>query len=45
MEHARNWYESETYARIKPLRIKNAAGVVFLVQGVPESHRATDLVG
>ena len=45
MEHASNWYESEEYAKIRALRIKNTEGVLFLAQGVPVSYLATDILG
>ena len=39
MEQARGWYESEAYKAIRPLRTEHTEGDVFLVQGVPESHK------
>jgi uncharacterized protein (DUF1330 family) len=38
------WYESPAYRAIRPLREDNTNGTVFLVDGVPEAHRATDLL-
>lgn len=45
MERARQWYRSSAYQAIKPLRADNTDGVIFLVEGVGDSHRATDLLG
>ncbi|MCC2594852.1 DUF1330 domain-containing protein [Pusillimonas sp. MFBS29] len=45
LELASQWYESAAYREIKPLRTNNSSGTVFLVQGVPPSHRATDILG
>jgi uncharacterized protein (DUF1330 family) len=44
IEQARSWYQSSAYARIKSLRTDNTEGTLFLVEGVPDSHRATDLL-
>ncbi|WP_417224110.1 DUF1330 domain-containing protein [Achromobacter spanius] len=44
LERASRWYESPAYQAIKPLRAANSVGAVFLVQGVPEDHRATDIL-
>ncbi len=44
MDHASRWYDSPAYQAIKPLRAANSVGTVFLVQGVPEDHRATDIL-
>lgn len=41
---ARAWYGSPAYAAILPLRTRNASGPVFLVGGVGEGHRATDIL-
>lgn len=38
------WYESPAYQAILPLRTANAQGVVFVVDGVDASHRATDVL-
>ena len=37
---ARAWYDSPAYQEILPLRTRNADGVTFLVDGVPEGYRA-----
>ena len=44
MELASRWYASPAYQAIKPLRTANSVGTVFLVQGVPTDHRATDIL-
>jgi uncharacterized protein (DUF1330 family) len=42
---ARAWYASPAYGAIKALRIENSRGDVILIDGVPEDHRATDVLG
>lgn len=44
MELASGWYESSAYQTIKPLRTANSLSAIFLVQGVPPSHRAIDIL-
>lgn len=44
MALAAGWYGSPAYREIKPLRTENSDGTVFLVQGVPAGHRATDIL-
>lgn len=44
MKHARDWYDSPAYQAILPLRTRNAEGNVFLIEGVPETHLATDVL-
>src|SRR4051794_40181675 len=44
LEIASRWYDSPAYRAIKPLRTANSIGTVFLVQGVPSDHRATDIL-
>jgi uncharacterized protein (DUF1330 family) len=41
---ARAWYDSPEYRAILPLRIRNSEGVAFLIDGVSENHRATDVL-
>lgn len=41
---ARGWYDSPAYRAILPLRTRNASGPVFLLDGVGEGHRATDIL-
>lgn len=41
---ARAWYVSPAYQGILPLRRDNAAGEVFLIEGVTADHRATDVL-
>jgi uncharacterized protein (DUF1330 family) len=43
-DHARAWYASPAYQEILRLRTDNAEGDVILVDGVPASHRATDVL-
>ncbi len=38
------WYASPAYRRILPLRTRNATADVVLVDGVTETHRATDVL-
>lgn len=45
LEMARGWYNSDAYAAIRGLRTANADGHVLLVPGVPEGHRAADILG
>lgn len=44
LEHASRWYESPAYKAIRPLRTANCVGTLFLVEGVPADHRATDIL-
>ncbi len=44
MEHAKQWYESDAYRAIRPLRMSHTEGDVLLVQGVPEGHKGADLL-
>ena len=41
---ARAWYGSPAYQALLPLRRRNARGEVFLIEGVGEGHRATDIL-
>lgn len=41
---ARAWYASPAYQAILPLRRRRAQGAVFLIDGVDEEHRATDIL-
>lgn len=43
-ERARAWYTSPAYQEILPLRMNNSAGDVIFIDGVPEDHRATDVL-
>ena len=43
-ERARAWYASPAYRQILPLRTRNSRGAVFLTDGVPADHRATDIL-
>lgn len=44
LAQAQAWYASSAYQDILPLRTKNADGAVFLIEGVDEAHRATDIL-
>jgi uncharacterized protein (DUF1330 family) len=41
---ARAWYDSPSYQAILPLRLRNSAGSVILVEGVTHPHQATDIL-
>ena len=43
-DRARAWYASPAYQAILPLRTWNSDGVAFLIDGVSEDHRATDVL-
>lgn len=45
MEDAFNWYYSDAYLEILPLRTANADGAVALFRGVEHSHRGIDILG
>ena len=38
------WYRSDAYQEIVELRTANSSGNVFVVSGVPDDHRATDVL-
>lgn len=42
--HARRWYRSPAYQEILPLRARNSVSTVFLVDGLPADHAATDIL-
>ena len=42
--HAREWYRSPAYQDILPLRTRNSSSVIFLVDGLPAGHLATDIL-
>ena len=44
IESARLWYASPAYQALIPLRQQGSAGEVFLIDGVDEQHRATDIL-
>jgi len=44
IEQARHWYASEAYRRLIPLRARNSAGAVFLIDGVAAHYSARTLV-
>jgi uncharacterized protein (DUF1330 family) len=41
---ARAWYSSAAYQEILPLRRDNAEGAIVIMDGVPPTHRATDIL-
>ncbi|MGN6319631.1 DUF1330 domain-containing protein [Trinickia sp.] len=43
-DKASRWYESPAYQNILALRTGNSAGDVILIEGVPQNHRATDIL-
>ena len=43
-EHARSWYTSDAYRAIVNLRTRNSEGDTFLIDTVPDGHRATDIL-
>jgi uncharacterized protein (DUF1330 family) len=45
MDAARAWYSSDAYRAIIRYRTENAAGDVFLIEGVEADHKATDILG
>ena len=44
MRLARAWYDSPDYQAIRPLRMQGAEGEIFLIEGVGDDHRATDIL-
>jgi uncharacterized protein (DUF1330 family) len=42
--HARAWYDSAAYQEILRLRTDNSESDTFFIDGVPEGHRATDVL-
>ena len=42
---ARAWYASPAYQALIPLRLQGAKGDVYLMDGVGQEHRATDILG
>jgi uncharacterized protein (DUF1330 family) len=44
IDHARQWYRSPAYQDILPLRVRNSSSTVFLVDGLPDHHLATDIL-
>ena len=41
---AEDWYASDAYQDILPLRTENSSSTVFIVDGVGAGHRATDVL-
>ena len=41
---ARDWYASPDYQAILPLRTRHSEGDVILIDGVPEDHRAHEVL-
>jgi uncharacterized protein (DUF1330 family) len=44
MDAARDWYRSPAYRAIVHLRTENSEGACIIVDGVPDGHRATDIL-
>jgi uncharacterized protein (DUF1330 family) len=44
LDRARAWYASPAYRAILPLRTAHSRGAVFIVDGVSDDHRATDIL-
>lgn len=44
MAAARDWYQSDAYQAILPLRTENAECTAFLVQGAEDGHKAADVM-
>jgi uncharacterized protein (DUF1330 family) len=44
MKAARDWYRSPAYQAILKLRTENSDSEVFLIEGVPDDHAATDVL-
>ncbi|GII80056.1 hypothetical protein Sru01_50380 [Sphaerisporangium rufum] len=44
MDRARAWYDSPAYQEILPLRTGNSEGTAILIEGVDDSHKATDVL-
>lgn len=44
LKTARDWYQSPAYQAIVHLRTDNSDGDTVLVEGVPDGHRATDIL-
>lgn len=43
-DRARSWYGSAAYQGIVDLRTGNSEGTVIIVDGVPDGHRAPDIL-
>lgn len=41
---ARDWYRSDAYQEILPLRTRNSTGLAALVEGVPEGYDPADKI-
>ena len=44
IDQARAWYNSPAYRDILPLRSKHSEGAIMIMDGVPPTHRATDIL-
>jgi uncharacterized protein (DUF1330 family) len=42
--HAAQWYDSDRYQRILPLRTDNSISTTLLIDGVDDDHRAADVL-
>jgi uncharacterized protein (DUF1330 family) len=44
-DHALDWYRSDAYRQILPLRTEHSRSTVFVIDGVDREHAATDVLG
>jgi len=44
LEYAREWYHSEEYQKILPLRTDHSESDVVLIDGVPENYQALNML-
>jgi uncharacterized protein (DUF1330 family) len=45
LQHLRDWYASEAYRAILPLRTQSSEADIIFVETEPPGHRATDVLG
>ena len=43
-EHVHAWYRSKDYQAIASLRTNNSTGEIIFIDGVSDSHKATDVL-
>jgi uncharacterized protein (DUF1330 family) len=44
-DSALDWYNSDEYQKILPLRLENSSGAAMIIDGVDADHAATDILG
>ena len=44
LDLAQGWYDSAAYQEIAPLRRDNSEGEIIIMDGVPATHRASDVL-